>query len=177
MKVVLYFRTYAGSKPEKLAGVLDIAQKANVHIQVIDNTVNEERIKSLVAFWKCQGAIIECGIREEIITPHMFGNTPVVFFNHSFEVLPKRCFAIRHDSKSTGSLAARELLLSNYDYFAYIPAQSNPFWSQERRQGFADALALNGKSCIDFTWPDNTDPDTERITTLQDFLGHPAALS
>jgi len=170
MQVVLYFRASVGSNPEKLAGVLDIAKKANIHIQVIDHAVSEDRIRSLLSFWDCCGIIIECGVREEAVTPSLFGSTPVVFFNYSFEVLPKRCFAIRHDSRSTGSLAARELLLSDYSHFAYIPAPSNPFWSQERKQGFADALALNGKSCINFSWTGNANPDTKRIRALQGFL-------
>lgn len=170
MHVILYFRPSAGSKPEKLAGVQEIARKANVHIQVIDNAVNEERIASLLAFWKCPGAIIECGGRAEAITPQMFGRTPVVFFNHSFEALPKRCFAVRHDSQGTGSLAARELLLSEYSHFTYIPTPSNPFWSRERKQGFSEALALNGRSCIDFTWPDKAQSDTGRIKALKAFL-------
>ena len=78
------------------------------------------------------------------------GLTPVVFFNQSFNSLPRQCFAVRHDSKSTGALAARELLLHDIANFAYIPEPANPFWSQEREQGYAGALSLNGKDYIRF---------------------------
>jgi len=170
MQVVLYFRPSEGSKPGKLAGVLEIAQRAGIHIQVIDHAITENRIRSLLSFWNCRGIIIECGGRAEILSPSLFGNTPVVFFNQNFETLPKQYFAIRHDSQRTGVLAARELLLHNYKSFAFIPTPANPFWCQERRQGFVSALTLNGKTCIDFTWPEKTNQDIHRMQALQKFL-------
>lgn len=172
MEVVLYFRPpgKSYSKPEKLAGVLEIAEKAHVHVQVIEEPVQAGRIRKLQAFWNFPGAIVECGGRDEAIDPHVFGTVPVVFFNHSFETLPKRCFAVRHDSKITGTLAARELLLSNAPHFAYIPALADTFWNHERRQGFVRALALNGKRCIDFAWSGGSGNATGRTRQLQTFL-------
>lgn len=172
MDVILYFRpaNKSYSKPEKLAGILEIAEKSHIHVQVIEETPEKSRVTKLINFWKCRGIIVECGGRKETIDPHAFGTTPVVFFNHSLEALPKRCFAISHDSRSTGLLAARELLLNDMQNFAYIPAPSNPFWSQERRQGFAEALDLNGKRCTDYSWTGQFDNATERTRQLQEFL-------
>lgn len=84
-------------------------------------------------------------MRETAIDPHVFGTTPVVFFNHSFKTLPKSCFVVRHDSKLTGALAAHELLLSEVPHFTYIPSLPDSFWSRDREQGYVDAPALNGK--------------------------------
>ena len=170
MEIVLYFRPSPSSKPEKLSGVRDIAEKVHIHIQVVDEAPSKERVRSLLSFWKCRGVIVECGGRDEIIDPQIFGTIPAVFFNQSFETLPKRCFAVCHDSKHTGNLAARELLLSEAEHFTYISAPSNPFWSQERRQGFIEALTLNGKECIDFSWPKKVDTATRRTKALQKFL-------
>lgn len=170
MDIVLYFRPSPTSHPEKLAGVREIAEKARIHIQVIDEAPTKERVKALQAFWNCSGIIVECGGRESQVDPKAFATTPVVFFNHSFETLPKRCFAIGHDSRSTGLLAARELLLNGFSSFAYVPAPNNPFWSQDRRQGFAEALSLNGKHCHEFTWPEATSDTTERTQHLKVFL-------
>ena len=170
MKVVLYFRTSPGSHLEKLAGVREIAEKARVHVQVIDEEPTRERIRGLMSFWNCRGIIVECGLREAAIDPRVFGTTPVVFFNHSFKTLPKSCFAVRHDSKLTGALAARELLLSEASHFAYIPSLPDSFWSRDREQGYADALALNGKACLRFTWPNGVNGTTARTKLLQDFL-------
>ena len=170
MEIVLYFRPSPSSKPEKLAGVRDIAEKAHIHIQVMDEAPSRERVRTLLSFWKCRGVIVECGGRDEIIDPQIFGTTPAVFFNQSFETLPKRCFAVCHDSKHTGNLAARELLLSEAEHFTYIPAPLNPFWSQERKQGFTEALALNGKAWIDFNWPNAANTATRRTKALQKFL-------
>ena len=170
MEVILYFRPSPGSKPVKLAGVREIAEKAKVHVQVIEETPTRESVARLVAFWKCRGAIVECGGRKESVDPKIFGPTPVVFFNQSFENLSSHCFTIRHDSKSTGVLAARELLLHGIPNFAYIPAPTNPFWSQERELGYADALSLNGKGCLRFSWARGTVGATEKTRSLQAFL-------
>ena len=170
MEIVLYFRPSPGSKPEKLSGVRDIAEKSSIHIQVVDETPSKDRVRSLLSFWECRGVIVECGGRNEIINPQIFGVTPVVFFNQSFETLPKRCFAVCHDSRHTGNLAARELMLSEAEHFTYISVPSNPFWSQERKQGFIDALNLNGRKFIDFNWPKKVDSATQKTKVLQKFL-------
>lgn len=170
MDVILYFRPSASSKPEKLAGVREIAAKAHVHIQVIDERPSRERVRLLEEFWKCKGVIVECGGRDEDIDPSVFGSTPVVFFNHRFETLPRRSLAVRHDSVSTGALAARELLLSNAPHYAYVKFPSDPFWSQEREEGFAGALALNGKKFTVLSWPENNLSATGRMKLLKEFV-------
>lgn len=170
MQVVLYFRPFPGSNPEKLAGVREIAEKAHVHVQVVDEAPAGERVRKLLSFWRCEGAIVECGGRGRDIDPGAFGAVPAVFFNHDFETLPRRTFAVRHDSKSTGALAARELLLSGADHFACITEPANPFWSRERRQGFVEALALNGRKCIHFAWPETPESATERVRLLRAFI-------
>ena len=60
------------------------------------------------------------------------------------------------------AVTLRELLVSEAEHFTYIPAPSNPFWSQERKQGFTEALALNGRKCIDFNWPKTADSASTR---------------
>ena len=50
MEVVLYSRPSPSSKHEKLAGVQEIAEKANVHIQVIDEKPSKDRISRLMSF-------------------------------------------------------------------------------------------------------------------------------
>jgi hypothetical protein len=81
MEIVLYFRPSPSSKPEKLAGVRDIAEKARIHIQIVDEVPSREQVRTLLSFWKCRGVIVECGGRDEIIDPKLFGSTPAVFFN------------------------------------------------------------------------------------------------
>lgn len=170
MEVVLYFRPEPSTNPKKLAGIREIAEKSHVHVQVIDETPTGDRLRRLLDFWKCRGVIIECGRRRDPIDLKAFGTTPVVFFNQGFEPLPAHGFIIRHDSKGTGTLAARELLLSNTPSFAYIPEPSNPLWNQDRRRGFVDALALNGKRCAELSWTGNPHKVTERTRQLQAFL-------
>lgn len=170
MEVILYFRPSPGSNPEKLSGVQEIAEKAGIHIQVIDEKPTKDQVRRLMSFWKCKGAIVECGGRTEALDPRMFGKIPVVFFNQGFATLSRNSFAVSHDSKITGTLAARELLLSDMPHFAFIPSPANQFWSQERERGFIDALALNGKTCIRLAWPKSVNGTMAKMKTLQSFL-------
>jgi len=172
MDVVLYFRPTpkAYSKPEKLAGVLDIAQKAHVHVQVIEEPPRSNKTRHLCEFWKAKGAIVECGGRQSEIRPSVFGKLPVVFFNHSLESLPSNCFAVSHNSRQTGELAARELLMSGIGNFAYVPDTTNAFWSREREQGFRNALSLNGRRCATLRWQGRAKNATGRNKFLQSYL-------
>lgn len=49
------------------------------------------------------------------------------------------------DPASVASLAARELLLSDRDDFAYVPFGPGSFWSRERGEAFGRCIALAGK--------------------------------
>ena len=50
MDIVLYFRPSPTSNPEKLAGVREIAEKARIHVQVIDDAPTKERVRALRTF-------------------------------------------------------------------------------------------------------------------------------
>lgn len=169
MDTILYFRPEWTLRYDKVLGVQEIAEKSRIHVQVIDETPTREHVKKLLAFWNCRGIIVEDGNRKAPIDPKIFGKTPVVFFNSSHGKLPKSAFTIRHDSVSTGTLAARELLLANPAHFAFVPAVGDPAWSQDRERGFTEALALNGKTCQRLSWG-RASETTKRLHRLQAFL-------
>lgn len=170
MNTILYFRP--GRTPnsaDKLTGVLEIAKKAHVHVQAIEDPPTARLVRELREFWNPVGVIVECGARTATIDSAAFGGSPVIFFNHSFTELPPECFAVRHDSVSTGKLAARELLRSGGENFAFIRAPRNPFWCREREHGFREALALNGKTPRIFRSAGSATA-TARNQMLRDFL-------
>ena len=127
MDTILYFRADWRTRNEKLLlGAQEIAGKSHVHIQVIDEDPTKERIRELCAFWNCKGIIFEYGNQTTAVDPRIFGKTPVVFFNSTVLEPSTRTFYIKHDSKETGKLAARELLLSGVPNYAFVPAGIPP---------------------------------------------------
>lgn len=170
MKVVLYFQTQsiASSNPEKLAGVIEMAEHFNLHIQTINDPVTVDNVNRLISFWSPIGVIVECGVRTEKINPKIFGELPVVFFNAKPGKPVNNVYYIRHDSRITGHAAARILLETGYEAFAFV----HPFvkfpWSIERADSFSEALRLNSRKCPEFVFPDGS--DAERHKSLEKFL-------
>lgn len=170
MNVMLYFKPRAStSTPDKLAGVQEIAAKAGWHVQVLDTLPTRATFRALVAFWNADGALVECGGDYSDVDTRLFAGVPTVFFNHSPATLPPGSFAVFHDQAATAELAARELLLTGYGSFAFVPSFERRFWSDEREAGFVRALALNGKTCRVLRFGRESGP-TARQKRLREFL-------
>ena len=168
MDVILYFQPATkSSAPEKLAGVMEIAEKSSLHVQIIEERPTVRRIRELIDFWHPLGAIAECGGEYNDLDTAVFTGLPTVFLTHNPNTLGMKSFAILHDSGETARLAARELLLSGYEHFAYIPFPENRFWSEERGTGFSTAIEVNGRSCRTF---ESSAKGTRRQRALVDFL-------
>lgn len=168
MDVILYFQPATkSSAPEKLAGVMEIARKSRLHVQIIEERPTVRRIRELTDFWHPLGAIAECGGEYNDLDTTVFTGLPTVFLTHNPNTLGEKSFAVLHDSGETARLAARELLLSGYEHFAYIPFPENRFWSEERGTGFSAAIEVNGRSCRTF---DSSAKGTRRQRALVDFL-------
>lgn len=179
MKVVLYFQTQSisSSNPEKLAGVIEMAERFNLLIQTINDPVTADNVHRLISFWDPIGAIVECGARTEAVDQKIFGRLPVVFFNARFDKQGDNVFYVKHDSKKTGLTAARILLETGYDTFAFIHPFSRLPWSDERMKSFSEALKLNSRPCREFAFPEGS--TAERHNSLGRFLlslPHPAAV-
>ena len=171
MNVILYFQPSSKtSAPGKLAGVQEIAEKNGWHVQSIDGFPPAGNIRKLVDFWKPIGAIAECGNEHTEIDTRIFGEIPVVFFSHNPKTLPASCFSVSHDSIATAQLAAKELLMTGFENFAFIPYAERRYWSEERQRGFCDALTLNGKHCTVFKCKADTTDVTGRQEALRHFL-------
>ena len=156
MSVTLYFQSPAKtSAPEKLAGVRDVMSRRGHTVQVIEEPPTPQLINRLWAFWHPLGAIIDCGGEYNDIDAKIFAGRHVVFLGHNPDTLPGRCLLVSNDQAETAKAAARELLSTGYDSFAFVHTPKRNAWSEQRARGFADAIALNGKSCAVFTPPAN----------------------
>lgn len=158
------------SAPGKFAGVQEIAEKNGWHVQTIDGFPSARKIRELAAFWRPIGAIAECGSEHTDINVRLFGDLPTVFFSHNPRTLPDKCFSVSHSSTETAQLAARELMTTGFENFAYIPYAERRYWSEERERSFSAALALNGRRCRVFRCRAKATDATGRQGELRRFL-------
>lgn len=170
-KTVLYVQSQSKQNGgEKLAGVQEIARKLRWHVRVVEGLPKPRALAALIQFWKPVGAIVECGGTAARLDEAQFAPLPVVFFDHDPSYLPPHAFCSTHDSRATGQMAARELMMGGATHFAYVPYPEPRFWSDERARGFTEALAVNGYGCALFGGkPSKTDP-TRYQSELRAFL-------
>lgn len=171
MDVILYFQASAkSSAPGKLYGVQEIAAIKGWHVQAVDGNLSRERIAELRDFWHPIGAIAECGSETSIVDTSIFGNLPVVFYAHNPKSLPASALSVSHNSAETARAAAKELLTTNFENFAFIPFERKTYWSEERKAAFMAALKLNGKKCSVFDDSSKYLDQKERQIELRRFL-------
>jgi len=171
MDTVLYFQPSAKTfAPEKLAGVRDIMERRHRQVQVIEEKPTARLVDELWEFWNPVGAIIDCGGEYNDIDATVFGRRPVVFIGHNLDTLPKRCLLVSNDQRETAREAARELLSTGYANFAFVHAADGKKWSDLRERGFADALAINGRTCAVFRPADGDGGGIGWIRELRRFI-------
>lgn len=178
MQVVLYIRSKSRtSAPLKLAGVRSVAEKAGWSVQIVDGIPDRRRMRQLNDFWRPAGCVVECGGEYGEIDTTVFQGVPTVFFDRNPATLPRTACAVSHDSQATGAMAARELLLTGYESFAFVHARETPFWSRERELGFRKALAINGRRPKTFTASGSDPIDYQRqLRRFLASLSTPAAI-
>ena len=141
MDTILYFQSQSKTNAaEKLGGVQDVAAKCGWLVQTVPGLPSPKRLRALEEFWHPVGAIVECGGTAATVAPSMFGDLPIVFFDHDPSCLPKNAFCVTHDSAATARMAARELMRSGATAFAYVPYPERRFWSDERERGFVSVF-------------------------------------
>ena len=172
MNTVLYFQSKSKtSAPEKLAGVREIMDKRRIHVQVIEELPTRNLLAELVSFWHPMGAIVDCGGEYNELDAAIFARMKTVFFGHNPDTLPRTCLQVIHNQAATARLAARELLETGFNAFAFVHYQERRAWSEARRKAFCEALALNGKECRVFGVSDPGVAGTRHINALVRFLG------
>ena len=171
METVLYFQSQTkANAAEKLSGVQDVAAKCGWFVQVVPKCPSAKLLRALEDFWHPVGAIVECGGTAATVSPAIFGELPVVFFDHDPSCLPKNAFCVTHDSAATAQMAARELMKSGATSFAYVPHPKRRFWCEERERGFVSALSLNGRGCRVFLGRGSSANPTRYQRELREFV-------
>lgn len=171
MRTVLYFQSPSKtSAPEKLAGVREIMDKKGIHVQVIEERPTSSNLPELDAFWHPLGAIVDCGNEYNELDAGVFSGMRTVFLGHNPDSLPRTSLQVLHDQAATARLAARELLETRFENFAFVPPSEHRAWSRLRQKAFRDALALNGKKCEVFNPPESSRTGVRMMNAMQRFL-------
>ena len=171
MTTILYFQPVAKTfAPEKLAGVRDIIEKRHHRVQIIEEKPTRDLVEELWAFWNPLGAIIDCGGEYNDIDASIFSSHPTVFIGHNPDTLPKSCLLVSNDQRETARAAARELLSTGYPSFAFVHTVEHKKWSDQRERAFAEALAINGKSCSAFRPSSEAESNIVWMKRLRRFL-------
>jgi LacI family transcriptional regulator len=156
-KRILLFKASAQSS-DRLSrdGVFQHAREAGWNVQVVGETVTHEKPHPddgappidaawLVKFWRPDGVIVQCGGIAPAFDPASFGTVPVVFLDCYPGQAGRDAVCVHSDAASIARLAARELLSSGIDDFAFAPFFENLPWSQARGGEFARIVRMNGK--------------------------------
>ena len=171
MEAILYFGASAKySAAEKIAGVRDVASAAGLHVQVVADAPDPGRMSELVSFWQPVGAVVDLGPVFSIDTLPLCGVT-TVFLSGDASLLPRGAFHIRHDSAATARLAARELLETGFEHFAFVPSREPRHWSDERALAFKQAVGINGRQCLMMERSGACSSETDWQRALRKFVG------
>ena len=108
-----------GAAERGLVGARDIASKLGWVVRDFD--LSSALLPRLVEFWKPAGVVVECGEMTRPVDVRPFGKTPVVFIDHDPSTLEKGGFNVLQNAVLTGEVAARELMLTGYRQFAFVP--------------------------------------------------------
>lgn len=105
-----------------------------------------EDIRKLVAFWKADGCIVDCGNEPTTFMAADFGPVPTVFLDRHPDTIEADAVCVSSDAGSVASSAAQVLLELGFNDYAYVGWLEPVTWSEEREERFAEIVNLNGKA-------------------------------
>lgn len=160
------------------AGVQKYARTANWHLQKVEYSAlnkggyrlyrspaefgQELNVAELLKFWNPDGCIASySNLAHDLLSPANFKNCPVVFLDRLIPVGKLRAACVCSDDELIAKLAAKELLMTGYGDFAYVPYLIDYPWSRDRGKAFSKFVQMNGKRFHSFRYPDRREcPDS-----------------
>ena len=172
MRILLYFHPHGSTSWGQIVdGVKDIAAKADWHVQEVNVRPTHRNLQELRKFWDPVGAIIDAGAGADELSVEDLNSFPVIFIDHDPATLPRNAYSVCHDSAKTATLAAKELLSTGFNHFAYVSFHDRRFWDDEREAAFRKAVELNGKACSVFRTNSVSSADAVGyLRKLRDFI-------
>jgi LacI family transcriptional regulator len=146
MKTVLVFRTTGLECWQyKLEGMCRFADTHGWRLQVIDGDTSATQAANLLDFWEPHGCIVEADGGDSKLRPRHFRGTPVVFLDHSPDIVREGASVVRHDSAEIARVAAKELLRLDFHDYAVVGWFSHAYWMLDKLEAFKSVLKLHGK--------------------------------
>ena len=109
-------------------------------------------LRKLVAFWKADAFVLDCGSFAKQPDLRALRGTPSVFL--TCRAATEKRFTVCEDLRLTAECAARELLQLGYRHYAFVPFPRTRYWSEERARHFREIVRLNGCDCAAFASDD-----------------------
>jgi LacI family transcriptional regulator len=129
-------------------------------------------IRKLVAFWKADGCIVECGNEPTTFMAADFSPLPTVFLDRHPDTIEPGTVCVSSDVEAVASSAAQVLLELGFGDYAYVGWLEPVMWSEEREARFAEIVRLNGKAFHSFPKPARRISDRRLHTQLVAWLAH-----
>ena len=163
--VLVLFASGCEFSKQMFWGVQKFARTAGWHLQSAEFIVTDDGfcrlcrpptepdIARLLDFWKPDGCIVASGRLSYALPSIQFKKYPTVFIDRYPEDGRSDMVCVYADEDSIVKFAARELLMSGYGDFAYVPYMADTVWSRERGKAFSDVVRMNGKRLHVFKRP------------------------
>lgn len=157
MKTVLFFMSgYSWAEKRGRDAVLRYAREAGWRVQCIPYAQAEASryqllncsvardVKGLLAFWKPDGCIVECGAAPFQLQPADFGGLPVVFLDRDPETVKGKMPCVSSDAMMLAKAAFDELESADIHNFAFAGWYDPLPWSVQRESAFERVLSAKG---------------------------------
>ena len=167
-KLILFLRTgYFVTNRRTYEGIYDFCRDRKWMIRTVEaSNINEgngnrgkiktlEWLKELITFWNPDGCIVMGDVVDPLRDSENFSNIPTVYCDALPELVSEGANLISVDSSAIAECAARELLTSGLDSFAYVSYPNEYAWCEERKKCFHGIIEMNGKKFSSARLPNN----------------------
>ena len=166
MKTVLLFRTsFSPQNKFEYKAMFDFASHHDWQIRTVeymnaavsrhwkDNPAPQPKVRELLALWKPDGCLVECGGSSSEPWQDEFGDIPAVYLDRPLIKNNPKIVCVSSDAKAIATAAAKELLSLDIDNFAYARHFNPQPWDLDREKAFAALIRQHGKRITSFTIP------------------------
>ena len=158
MKTVIYFYESAFTMwRRRLTGIYQVARNERWHIEAIDVGELGNGVKPILEYWAPDGVIIEGGaFRHHGCEPSAFANITTIYCDADISRIGEDHFAIKQNSEEIIVKAINELLVRNFNDYAFVHYRTLREWTMEREQVFVREMKTHGKNTYIFHSWDNS---------------------
>ncbi len=133
----------------EIAGISAWAKESGWSFDVVEGSHfgSTPNFAKWIDFWNPDGLVVDPIYAHEALADEAASALPLVIWDaaRAEGEMPRRSASVISDPEAIADAAVGELLETGFPRFAYVPAEGNPLWSQERAEAFAKAVAAFGR--------------------------------